>query len=576
MDLEFVSKKLIVGGVVGMQAAICSVNSKYVHSSPAPWCLLAGVRAFSAVRHEINIVEGTVNEPVGVLMERLCKGSAQVFGFCCYIWNIAVVRRLVKGLRALKPQCAIVLGGPEVSFCAEQTLRELPEADYVLAGEGERPFALLLDALQSGRNLQSIPGLCRRENGTIAFSGIYRPKELPPMPDTQAYAAHLNGRIAYLETSRGCPFSCAFCLSGRCDPVRFFSVDYAKQELLRMANSGAQTVKLIDRTFNCNNDRTKELIRFLIDQRGKGFPENVCFHFEVGADLFDEESLLLLERAPAGLFQIEAGLQSFCPETLRAVSRRTDLLRLKANLSRLIRCRRLHVHIDLIAGLPYEGLERFGQSFDEAYALHADQLQLGFLKLIYGSRLRDQAQEFGFEWNPEPPYEVTATRWLTAGELRLLHDAEDALERLSNSGRFCFTVCYLLKATGMRPFELFCRFGKESAPVSVGISLDAYTEMLWNWAVCQPGVEKEKLRDVLVCDRLASIPGGKLPALLKRRDSRLAACAAAVRDQLGLEQERKGAALLYGYGERLVLADENCRNPINRRFRLVWKDVSGI
>ncbi len=559
-----------------MQAAICSVNSKYVHLSPAPWCLLAGVRAFSSVRHEVSIVEGTVNESVNALMERLCGETAQVFGFCCYIWNISVVRRLVKKLRALKPQCVIVLGGPEVSFRAEQTLRDLPEADYILAGEGERPFALLLDALQGIRNLREIPGLCRRESGMISFSGIYRPRDLPPAPDTQAYADHLNGRIAYLETSRGCPFSCAFCLSGRCDPVRFFSVDYAKQELLRMANSGAQTVKLIDRTFNCNNGRTKELIRFLIDQRGKGFPENVCFHFEVGADLFDEESLKLLEHAPAGLFQIEAGLQSFCPETLRAVSRRTDLLCLKKNLSRLIRCRRLHVHIDLIAGLPYEGLERFGQSFDEAYALHADQLQLGFLKLIYGSRLRDQAQEFGFEWDPEPPYEVTATKWITREELHLLHDVEDALDRLSNSGRFHFTVCYLLKATGMRPFELFCRFGKEAAPCSAGISLDAYTETLWNWAVRQPGVEKEKLRDVLICDRLASVPGGKLPALLKRRDPRLAACAAAAREQLGLPQERKGAALLYGYGERLVLVDEGRRDPISRRFRLVWKDISGI
>ena len=310
-----------------MRVAICSVNSKYVHSSPAPWCLLAGVRAFSTVQHQLSIVEGTVNEPAGVWMERLCREPADVFGFCCYIWNITVVRRLVKELRAKRPQCVIVLGGPEVSFCAEQTLRGLPEADYVLAGEGEKPFALLLDALQNGEDLQQVPGLCRRENETVAFSGIYRPKELPPAPDTEAYAAHLGGRIAYLETSRGCPFSCAFCLSGQCDPVRFFPLDYAKRELLRMANSGAQTVKLIDRTFNCDRGRTKELLQFLVEQWGKAFPENVCFHFEVRADLFDEETLVLLEHAPAGLFQIEAGLQSFCPETLRAVSRHTDLVR---------------------------------------------------------------------------------------------------------------------------------------------------------------------------------------------------------------------------------------------------------
>ncbi len=557
-----------------MQAIICSVNSKYVHSSPAPWCLKAGVAEFSVGQHTVDIVEGTINEPVGVLLNRLQKNPAAAYGFCCYIWNITVVQELVRGLRALQPDSVIVLGGPEVSFCAQKTLNTLPEADFVIAGEGEKPFALLLDALQNGEALDEVPGLCRRMNGNICFAGIYRPAGLPPIPDTAEYAAHLNGRIAYLETSRGCPFSCAFCLSGRCDPVRFFPIDYAKKELLRMANSGAQTVKLIDRTFNCNAVRTKELLQFLIEQRGTGFPKTVCFHFEVGADLFDEETLCLLENAPVGLFQVEAGLQSFCPETLQAVSRHTDLSRLKANLTRLIGCRRLHVHIDLIAGLPFEGFERFGQSFDEAFALHADQLQLGFLKLIYGSRLREQAQEFDFVWNEQPPYEITQTRWLTPSELQRLHCAEDALERLSNSGRFVFTVCYLLKATRLRPFELFCQFGSAVFPLPQGISLDAYTELLWDWSLVQPGVEPEKLRDVLVCDRLASVAGGKLPALLKRPDKRLARLTEGAKKELGLPPGRYGSAILSGYGERLVLVNEARQDSVGHRFRLMWKNIS--
>jgi len=342
-----------------------------------------------------------------------------------------------------------------------------------------------------------------------------------------------------------------------------------------MANSGAQTVKLIDRTFNCNLGRTKELLRFLIERRGTEFPEGVCFHFEVGADLFDEETLALLETAPAGLFQVEAGLQSFCPETLRAVSRHTDLNRLRANLIRLIRCRRLHVHIDLIAGLPFEGFDRFGKSFDEAFALHAHQLQLGFLKLIYGSRLRENAEEFGFVWDPAPPYEIRSTRWLSEQEIHRLHGAEDALERLSNSGRFTFTVAYLLRAAKLRPFELFCRFGAETKD-SAGIPMDEYTRLLWNWASALPGVEPEKLRDVLVCDRLASVAGGKLPLLLKRPDHRLAELAAAARKSRGLPQERRGSALLFGFGERIVLVDESVQDPISRRFRLVWKNISEI
>lgn len=562
-------------------AAICTLNSKYIHSSLAPWCLLAGVRAYCENGIDAEVAEGTINEPVENAAQRILEKGPQVIGLCCYIWNITQTKRLMRLIKERLPNSVIILGGPEVSYCAEKVLREEPLADYVISGEGERPFALLLNALKSNQEISDIPGLCYRKNGQFVCSEPYIPEEEPPNPYTQEYLNALKGRIAYLETSRGCPYRCAFCLSGRCGGARFYGMERAKKELLLLANSGTQTVKFVDRTFNANRSRAIELFHFIIDNYGSAIPKGVCFHFEIAGDILDDETIALLAKVPLGAIQLEIGLQSFHEQTLSAIHRKTDTERLKNNIARLLQKGNMHIHIDLIAGLPYEDLSLFAKSFHIAYALKPNMLQLGFLKLLYGAPMREEPQQYPCTYSEAPPYEVTSTPWISQQELQKLHSAEDALERLYNSGRFRGTLDYILKQTGKLPFHLFWEFGQFCAEKMVqNIPLDAYTALVFDYFSGQNGVERAVLRDMMVCDRLASNASGKLPAALRVRDKRLKHMI------LRLEQNeqtrpkpgvKRGAAILYTES-CIVYADyrETNKNPVTGAYPLVKIKLSDL
>ncbi len=563
----------------GLSAAICVLNSKYIHSSLAPWCLLAGVEAYCEPGIAAQVMEGTINEPIANVVRRIIAQRPQVLGFCCYIWNITATKQLIQLVKDRLPETVIVLGGPEVSYNAGKLLREEPLVQYVISGEGEKLFALLLNAIYHGESTENIPGVCQRRDGRIVIAPPYTPQEEPPTPYTEKYLHALNGRIAYLETSRGCPFTCAFCLSGRCGSARFYSLERAKKELLLLANSGTQTVKLVDRTFNANRARANELFRFIIQNYGDAIPKGVCFHFEIAGDLLDEETIQLLATAPAGAMQLEIGLQSFRTETLDAINRKTDVERLKRNIKRVITNANMHIHIDLIAGLPYEDFNSFAESFNTAYALRPNMLQLGFLKLLHGAPMRENPEEFPCSYAQHPPYEVTATSWLTPEELLRLHHTEDALERLANSGRFRRTLEYLLSQSGMTPFELFSRFGEFAAEKGTErIPLDDYTALVFAYFGGQNGIDKTVLRDVMVCDRLSTNASGKLPAVLRIQDSTLKAALRELdkkeefRPQKGI---KRGAALLYS--ERcMACVDYRDKNPITGEYPLLKYALNGL
>lgn len=555
-----------------MKTILCALNSQYVHSTLAPWCLKAAAQAWCVRPQEIVVLEGTVNQTEEEILARLLEQQADVLAFSCYIWNIGMVKRL---LLRLAGKATIVLGGPEVSFCAEALLEQYPQVTAIQTGEGERSFAMLLDRLEAGEPLAGIPGLCcREEDGRIVCAPTAPPEAEPPSPYTPDYFEALQGRIAYLETSRGCPFSCGFCLSGRHEGVRFFSLERAKRELLMLANSGARTVKLVDRTFNCRPERAYELIRFLMDQTGVGFPSTVRFHFEVAADLFDDRTIALLNSAPPGLFQLEAGLQSFHPPTLEAVTRRTDLARLCRNLRQLLAPGNVHVHIDLIAGLPYEDITEFSRSFNRAYSLQPHMLQLGFLKLLHGSRLRREAAKYSYAYAEEPPYEVKSCHWMDPEDLDRLHRLEDALERLYNSGRFRYTLAYVLERTGCEPFALYDGFAsylEKQGVIPAGIALDVYTSLAQAYFLTLPGVDALRLRDVLACDSLASNGVGRLPPCLHIEDKRLSRVkrSLAAAGPLGA---RRGVAILYSFGGRAVVAEYGERDPVTTRYALRWAE----
>lgn len=552
-------------------AVIGVLNSQYVHSSLAPWCLLAGVQTYGYAGVTAAVVEGTVNEPLPAVAQRIASHTPCVVGLCCYIWNITATYELVTLLKGQLPGVVIVLGGPEVSYNAAEVLQRHPLVDYVIAGEGEEPFARLLNALAADDEPRNIPGLCRREGERVLVSPPHTPQGEPPSPYSAAYFAALKGRMAYLETSRGCPFTCAFCLSGRCGTARFFNIERAKREMLLLANSGTQTVKLVDRTFNIRKERADELFRFIIKNYGQAIPRGVCFHFEIAGDLLDGETLALLQTAPAGAIQLEIGLQSFHAETLEAIRRRTDIDRLQANIRRLMEGGNMHIHIDLIAGLPREDWDTFARSVNTAYALQPHMLQLGFLKLLHGSPMREQPDQYPCRFADTPPYEVIDTPWLSAEELRRLHHTEDALDRLYNSGRFRRTLAFVMEQTGMTPFELFTACGEFMARhATARLSLDAYTALVLAFFGSLDNVDAARLRDVMVRDRMATNASGHLPPVLVREADRVRLALRQLRRNAvtcSLRGVKRGAAWL-PTENALVFADYHEPHPVTGEYPL--------
>ncbi len=548
-----------------MQLLLCSASSKYIHSSLAVWYLAESVRQNCSQDIVTDVLECTVNQPIEEILQKIVDKRPDILAFSCYIWNISLVYKLLPQITKLLPKTIMVLGGSEVSHNPKEVLSNAPKADYIICGEGEFPFPLLINRLRSGGDHFDIPGLCfRGENGIVQCNPPAAPLPEPPCPYSDAYFHALASRIAYLETSRGCPFSCAFCLSGISRNVRFFGLERAKKELLLLANSGAQTVKLVDRTFNCNAARANALFRFVIDNAGASIPPGVCFHFEVAADLFGDETLALLASAPPGLIQLEAGLQSFNAKTLETANRKTDLDKLQKNILRLLAPQNIHVHIDLIAGLPYEDLSSFADSFDRAYSLSPHMLQLGFLKMLHGSALRSRAQELGYQYSPLPPYGIWSNPWLSAEDLQTIACAEVALQKLYNSGRFLLTLQYIFNATGLRPFVLFAAFGKEFQKAPLPLSLASLCRLAYEHFAEHPSIDPARLRNALVRDLIAC--GIKIPDFLKIPDMHYKAALNKIRSTLP-KGNKINAALLYADGVQAVYS-WGPKSPVTGRHPL--------
>ncbi|MHC1694269.1 MAG: DUF4080 domain-containing protein [Eubacteriales bacterium] len=547
--------------MIYFKAVITAINTKYIHTSLSPWYLAAGIKLHGKDEHDIHIHEANIKQDSVDIVRAVLSHSPDAAAFSCYIWNIEKVRDITSEIKRISPSTVIILGGPEVSYNTREVLDTLPQVDYVIAGEGELPLAVLLDCLDEGVDVPDGYGISHRKGGEVIVQSIYKTSLEPPSPYSEDCLRTLKGRIAYLETSRGCPFSCAFCLSGREDHVRFFGMDRVKNDILLLLSSGARVIKLVDRTFNCNPSRACEILEYIIAVCRD--TDYLTFHLEVAADLFDEATLSLLEKAPAGLFQIEAGVQSFNERSLHAVDRRTDLSAVCYNLKRIISSGHIHVHTDLIAGLPYEDMDSFASSFERLFSLRPHMLQLGFLKLLHGARIRRDAHDFGYEYSAHPPYEIMSSASISQGELDRLRLAEDALERLYNSRRFLHTVEYVLSVGYTSPLRLFLEAGQAAGDCH-GISLDAYTQIILEHFSSVKGVHKERLRDEMVCDRLRTDPSGRLPDCLKRADPMLGKLKRAARTR----GAKLGVALLYSGGTRAAIAHYDSFDKVDGRWRL--------
>ena len=495
-----------------MKVLIVSLASQYVHSTLAPWYLFYSAKQYCKEDITLKVLEGTVNEEVEVLYKKIADEKADLIAFSCYIWNIKIVKELAQKLH--KKGVKILFGGPEVSYNAGELLKE-KYVDYVISGEGERPFAELLQALNKKGESTHISGLCYKLKGKIILSPPHTTSEVPVCPYGAEFLTALRGRIVYIETSRGCPFSCAFCLSGRLGGVRFFPSDRAKQDILTLANSGSKIIKFVDRTFNANRKRAYEIWQFIIENYGKKIPKGVCFHFEIAGDLLRNEDFELLKICPKGLIQFEIGIQSFSAKTLVAINRKTNTKRLESNIKRLCEMGNIHIHIDLIAGLPLEDYKTFREGFNKAFSLKADMLQLGFLKLLFGADMREKREEYPLSFSANPPYEVTETPWLSGEKLRLLKYTENALDRFVGSGRFPRTNALIFEVQKRDPFDTLTELGMFTGDDR--IPLNEYVERVYKFF----GADKGVLRDALISDVATSVKCGALPKCLAIPDDKL-------------------------------------------------------
>ena len=497
-----------------MKVLICCLNSKYIHASLAPWCLYSSSKETNKAI-DYFVYESTINNTNEAIVNKILEEDYKIISFSCYIWNIEKTLEICKELKA-KTNATIVLGGPEVSYRAKNVLSLYPFVDFVLSGEGEETYPLLTKALTENTSYKKIDGLSYRENGVIISNPEKEYTGTPVTPYCDEYFENLQSRISYIEASRGCPYNCAFCLSGRCSDLRHFDTERVKSDILRLSVGGSKTIKFVDRTFNANYKKCDEILTFILENHKKEIPEGVCFHFEIAGDILKQSTMDIFKSAPQGLFQLEIGMQSFNEDTLKAINRKTDTKRLIENIKTLISFNNMHIHIDLIAGLPLENMESFRRSFNIGYCLGANMLQMGFLKVLHGAEMRENKEKYPCTFTESAPYQVTSTPWLTEKEINALHNCEDALERMYNSGRFLYTLEYLIDEIGFEPFELFYNFGNT---VKVDkISLSDYAGEIYNYFYNK--ADSEILREKLICDLLSSSSALQIPDFLKRKDSK--------------------------------------------------------
>ena len=551
-----------------MKTAIYQINSKYVHSSLAAWYLAAALRNDGC---DCEVLEGSINEPLSVHLGRVEDTGASVCALSCYIWNVDLVLSLAASLKEQDGSRIIVLGGPEVTYRAESILSEYDFVDYVILGEGEGPLAALVGSLARGEYRPRSSGICYRGHFTPPHSSLAD----PPDPYCDEYLERLKGRISYIETSRGCPYSCAYCLSCRVG-VRFFDIERAKRDIITLANSGTRTVKFVDRTFNADRARARELFSYIIALRRNGdIPDGVTFHFEIAGDLVDRETLNILRSAPAGLLQLEIGVQSFNQDTLRAIHRHTDRDKLSQVIGELSSFGNIHIHTDLIAGLPYEDIVSFRKSYDRLAALRPHKLQLGILKLLYGSDMREQPELYPCEYDSNAPYRVRSTPWLSEEDMNEIDIAERGSDGILYSGRFTRTVDYLLSVTGRGAYSLAYELGLalygDGTP-----ALDDLFDRMYEYCSHMQGVSADRLRDVMLCDRIAHNNSCVIPHGLRIPDPRLRDISDRLAELHPIEgKARRCVGILYTEN-RVVYADYITKHPVTEEYELIKIDFGDI
>lgn len=463
-----------------MKILLTAINAKYIHTNLAIYSLKTYAKEYN---QSIHLMQFTINNYVDDILQGIYREKPDFIGFSCYIWNISMVTELCIELRKVLPKVKIWLGGPEVSYDVKRILNTLPEVDGIIIGEGEETFKELLDYyLGKKKMLHDIQGIAYRQTAKceddrkeirsqlnleeslldlnegneeeITETSFRNELDLSSIPFPYHNIDDFENKIIYYETSRGCPYSCSYCLSSIDKKVRLRNIDLVKEELNIFLQHKVPQVKFVDRTFNCNHKHAIEIWKHIKDN-DNGITN---FHFEISADILNEEELQLLNSMRVGLVQLEIGVQSTNTKTIDAIQRRMDMEKLKSIVNRIHKGENIHQHLDLIAGLPFEDFDTFRNSFNEVYELKPDQLQLGFLKVLKGSGMYRDSKENGIVYKSKPPYEVLYTNWISFDELLVLKSVEEMVEMYYNSGQFVFAIKYMEHFFDT-PFDLYKALG---------------------------------------------------------------------------------------------------------------------
>ena len=492
-----------------MKILLAACNAKYIHSNLAVYDLQAYASEYT---DHIILKEYTINQQKDDIMRDIYLEHPDVVCVSCYIWNISFVKELMADLAKILPDVDFWAGGPEVSYDAEKFLSENPEFTGVMVGEGEETFQELSGyyVKKNPEKLENITGICYRDGEKIIHNGWHQIMDLSSIPFIYKDLSEFKNRIIYYESSRGCPFSCSYCLSSVDKKLRFRDIEMVKKELQFFIDHKVPQVKFVDRTFNCKHDHAMAIWKYINDH-DNGVTN---FHFEISADLLREEELQEMSTMRPGLIQLEIGVQSTNPDTIKAIHRTMDFEKLKGIVDRIHSFGNIHQHLDLIAGLPYEDYDSFRNSFNDVYALKPQQLQLGFLKVLKGSHMMEMCREYGIVYKNLEPYEVLSTKWLDYDHVLKLKNVENMVEVYYNSGQFQKTLEY---AESFFPdafsiYEGLGIFYMEKGYGDVSHTRMRRYEILLEYLETVPGISRAEVADRMILDlylreNLKSRPG---------------------------------------------------------------------
>ncbi|WP_242850101.1 B12-binding domain-containing radical SAM protein [Clostridium polynesiense] len=432
-----------------LKVLLVGINSKYIHSNLAIRYLKAFTRELD---YEAVLKEYTINDRIENILQDIILSKPDIVAFSCYIWNIDYVSKITELIKRVDKSIEIVYGGPEVSYDSFETMR-INKADYVIEGEGEETYREFILYKLGKMSISEIRGIYYRENEDILYKGGRSLMDIESVVFPYEENENMLNKIVYYEASRGCPFNCKYCLSSTVHGVRFLNVERVKKELAFLIKSGVKLIKFVDRTFNCNHEFAMSIWKYLIEQ-----DTETCFHFEISADLLKEKEIALLAKAPKGRFQFEVGVQTTNDKVLKNINRYVNFQDIKDKVIELEKIKNIKQHLDLIAGLPGEDFDSFKNSFNELYSIGPEEIQLGFLKLLKGSSMREEAEKWGMEYSPYPPYEILKSNTMSYNELLELKKAEAMVDKYYNSGKFNNIINFLINKFAA-PFDFYMTLG---------------------------------------------------------------------------------------------------------------------